>query len=99
MKEAAVAFPGIALQLQQLQLASGWKEVWQQCGQLVALQIKVGEVWGALKEASTKVSEPVEGEIKTLQGYQVVELFTFQPREKIVAEEMNIISLFKVAMF
>ena len=52
-----------------------------------------------MKEAGTKVSEPVEGEIKTLQRYQVVELFTFQSGEKIVAEEMNIISLFKVARF
>ena len=52
-----------------------------------------------MKEAGTKVCEPVEGEIKTLQGCQVVQLFTSQPREKIVAEEMNIISLFKVAMF
>ena len=88
MKEAAVAFPGIALQLQQLQLASGWKEVWQQCGQLVALQIKVGEVWGALKEASTKVSESVEREIKTSQRSQVVQLVTLQPREEVVAEDM-----------
>ena len=40
-----------------------------------------------MKEAGTKVCEPVEGEIKTLQGYQVVQLFTFQPGEKIVAEE------------
>ena len=88
MKEAAVAFPGIALQLQQLHVASGWKEVWQQCGQLVALQIKVGEVWGALKEASAKVSESVEREIKTSQRSQVVQLVTLQPREEVVAEDM-----------
>ena len=41
-----------------------------------------------MKEASTKPGEPVEGEIKALQGSQVVQLFTLQPREKVVAEDM-----------
>ena len=80
--------PRISFQLQQLQLASGGKQVWQQSVQIVALKIEVGEIWGALKEASTKPVESVEGEIKTFQGGQVVQLLPLQAREKVVAEEM-----------
>ena len=38
-----------------------------------------------MKEARTKVSESVEGEIETFQGGQVVQLFTLQSREKVEA--------------
>ena len=41
-----------------------------------------------MKKASAEPGEPVEGEIKALQGSQVVQLFTLQPREKVVAEDM-----------
>ena len=47
-----------------------------------------------MKEAGTKVSESVEGEIETSQLSQVVQLVTFQPREEVVAEHM-MLTLFK----
>ena len=41
-----------------------------------------------MKEAGTKMFEPVEREIETSQGSQVVQLVTLQPREEVVAEDM-----------
>ena len=41
-----------------------------------------------MKETSAEPGEPVEGEIEALQSSQVVQLFTLQPREKVVAEDM-----------
>ena len=80
--------PRISFQLQQLQLAGGGKQVWQQSVEIVALKIEVGEIWGALKEASTKPVESVEGEVETFQGGQVVQLLPLQSREKVVAKEV-----------
>ena len=90
VEEAAVTLPGVSLKLQQLQLACGGKEVWQQSGKLVALKIEVGEVGGVLKEASTKPGETVEGKIETFQGGQVLQLVALQPREKVAAEDTGL---------
>ena len=64
MQKATVALPGVSLQLQQLQLASGGQHIRQQGGQGIALKIEIDEECGVLKKASTKVVESVEGKVK-----------------------------------
>ena len=65
MKKAAVAFPAVASELQQLQLACGGEDVWQQSLELVALKVKTDKERGALKEARAEERESVEGEVES----------------------------------
>ena len=43
-----------------------------------------------MKEASTKPGESVEGEVKSFQGGQVLQLVPLKPRQKVVAEDMQL---------
>ena len=65
VKEAAVAFPAVASELQHLQLACGGEDVWQQSLKFVALKVKTDKEWGSLKEARAEEREPVEGEVES----------------------------------